>query len=173
VSKQLNGGSVRVTGRVRSIRGGGRRIRTTTFLATAAAATRASIKNLIDSPLLLFSSKVFIPNHLFDLSLLFLEHVDRSARSRLGHFLGMLTRSKLPFVLVLKTALIGIMAVDETILFAMCRTESAILAFPILLGTLLWLIVGIASGRTILAFVLLGNLARFHRIGCLKVSFLL
>jgi small-conductance mechanosensitive channel len=55
----------------------------------------------------------------------------------------------------------------------MSRTESAILAFPILLGTLLWLIVGIASGRTILAFVLLGNLARFHRIGCLKVSFLL
>jgi hypothetical protein len=63
---------------------------------------------------------------------------------------------------------------DETILFAMCRTESAILAFPSPLGTLLWLSVGIlAGGRTTLAFVLLGNLSRFHRFGSLEVAFLL
>jgi hypothetical protein len=141
--------------------------------AATAAAARASIKNLVDPPLLLFSSKVFVTNCLFDLALLLLQHVDGPAGSRLGHFLGMLTRSKLPIIFILKTTTVGIVGVDKMILVAMCCTESVILAFPILLGTLLWLIVGITSGRTTFAFVLLRKLPRFHRLRCFEVPILL
>ena len=83
-------------------------------VAAAAAATRTSIKNLVDSPLLLFGSEIFISNHLFDFSLLLLEHVDGSARSRLGHLLGVLTRGKLPLIFIFVTTIISVVAVDET-----------------------------------------------------------
>lgn len=68
---------------------------------------------------------------------------------------------------------VSIVAVDVMVFLAIRCTESAIIAFSILLGTLLWLIVRIASKRTTLAFVLLRNPSGFHRFSCLEVSLLI
>jgi hypothetical protein len=76
------------------------------------AATRTSIKNLIDSPLLLFGSEILITDYRFDFPLLLLEHVDGPARSTLGHLLGVLTRGKLPLIFISEMTIIGVVAMQ-------------------------------------------------------------
>jgi hypothetical protein len=127
-------------------------------------AARAAMVDLIDSMLLCLRRKGISPKDFLDFLLLLLESIKRSARSTLGPFLqvGFLSGS------LLEVTVCFIMAVDESVLFAMVSAPITILALLGFLGAALLL-----RGIALALLILLQDATSLHCFSSFENSLLL